>query len=71
MNYSTLIFNEYVPAAIVFGLPFVAVIVAVVPSGTSIVSEATCDLADFLLRDTRIIPKWVSREADAVFKDPI
>ena len=38
---STLIFNEYFPAVIVFGLPFEAVTVAVVPSGTSIASEAT------------------------------
>lgn len=38
---STLIFNEYFPAVIVFGLPFEALTVAVVPSGTSIASEAT------------------------------
>lgn len=37
---STLIFNEYFPAVIVFGFPFEAVTVAIVPSGISIVSEA-------------------------------
>ena len=53
---STLIFNEYFPAARDLGLPLEAATVAVVPSGTSIVSEAVCALADFLLIETRIIP---------------